>query len=141
MCVCVCVTLQVHGRSREQRYTKLADWDYIGTCAEAAAPMPLFGCGDMLSYKDYNTHRQQATGIMIARYMNIIHVLANYYYSTFSPCRLLIIVCVHVHIVYNYMYVDVLWLLSSTCRGALIKPWIFTEIKEQRYTSYCTMFI
>ena len=33
----------VHGRSREQRYTKLADYDYIDSCATAASPMPLYG--------------------------------------------------------------------------------------------------
>ena len=35
--------LQLHGRSRVQRYTKTADWDYISECAKLAAPMPLFG--------------------------------------------------------------------------------------------------
>lgn len=35
--------LQLHGRSREQRYTKLADWRYIEQCVTAASPMPLFG--------------------------------------------------------------------------------------------------
>ncbi|KAK7483237.1 hypothetical protein BaRGS_00025530, partial [Batillaria attramentaria] len=76
----------LHGRSREQRYTRLADWDYIKQCAEVASPMPVFGNGDILSFEDYNLHKEASgvSGIMIAR-------------------------------------------------GALIKPWIFTEIKEQRH--------
>ncbi|XP_062452158.1 tRNA-dihydrouridine(47) synthase [NAD(P)(+)]-like isoform X1 [Rhea pennata] len=75
----------LHGRSREQRYTKVADWDYIAECAKIASPMPLFGNGDILSYEDANRAMQMGvSGIMIAR-------------------------------------------------GALIKPWIFTEIKEQRH--------
>uniref|UniRef100_A0A8C4KKM9 tRNA-dihydrouridine(47) synthase [NAD(P)(+)] n=1 Tax=Dromaius novaehollandiae TaxID=8790 RepID=A0A8C4KKM9_DRONO len=75
----------LHGRSREQRYTKVADWDYIAECAKIACPMPLFGNGDILSYEDANRAMQMGvSGVMIAR-------------------------------------------------GALIKPWIFTEIKEQRH--------
>ncbi|KAG0716820.1 tRNA-dihydrouridine(47) synthase [NAD(P)(+)]-like [Chionoecetes opilio] len=76
----------VHGRSREQRYLKLADWDYVGQCATAAQPMPLFGNGDVLSYEDYNACLKNTgvAGIMMAR-------------------------------------------------GALIKPWVFQEIKEQRH--------
>ncbi|XP_015278127.1 PREDICTED: tRNA-dihydrouridine(47) synthase [NAD(P)(+)]-like, partial [Gekko japonicus] len=75
----------LHGRSREQRYTKGADWEYIAECARLASPMPLFGNGDILSYEDANRAMQtDVSGIMIAR-------------------------------------------------GALIKPWIFTEIKEQRH--------
>uniref|UniRef100_A0A8D0ETM5 tRNA-dihydrouridine(47) synthase [NAD(P)(+)] n=1 Tax=Strix occidentalis caurina TaxID=311401 RepID=A0A8D0ETM5_STROC len=76
---------QLHGRSREQRYTRGADWDYIAECAKIASPMPLFGNGDILSYEDANRAMQMGvSGIMIAR-------------------------------------------------GALIKPWLFTEIKEQRH--------
>uniref|UniRef100_A0A8C3U7C6 tRNA-dihydrouridine(47) synthase [NAD(P)(+)] n=1 Tax=Catharus ustulatus TaxID=91951 RepID=A0A8C3U7C6_CATUS len=75
----------LHGRSREQRYTRSADWDYIAECARLASPMPLFGNGDILSYEDANRAMQMGvSGIMIAR-------------------------------------------------GALIKPWLFTEIKEQRH--------
>ncbi|KAM7384384.1 hypothetical protein PAMA_011642 [Pampus argenteus] len=77
--------ITLHGRSREQRYTKLADWDYISTCSKLASPVPLFGNGDILSYEDAMKARETGvSGIMIAR-------------------------------------------------GALIKPWIFTEIKENRH--------
>lgn len=43
----------IHGRSREQRYTKLADWEYVGSCVKAADPMPVFGNGDIMSFEDY----------------------------------------------------------------------------------------
>nr|XP_054767655.1 tRNA-dihydrouridine(47) synthase [NAD(P)(+)]-like [Lytechinus pictus] len=76
----------VHGRTREQRYSKLADWDYLRQCTEAADPYPFIGNGDILSFEDANLFRERSgsAGQMIAR-------------------------------------------------GALIKPWIFTEIKEQRH--------
>ncbi|RLV71500.1 hypothetical protein DV515_00017384 [Chloebia gouldiae] len=79
----------LHGRSREQRYTRSADWHYIAQCARIASPMPLFGNGDILSYEDANQAMQMGvSGIMIARQVPV---------------------------------------------GALIKPWLFTEIKEQRH--------
>ncbi|NWI00214.1 DUS3L synthase, partial [Tichodroma muraria] len=79
----------LHGRSREQRYTRSADWEYIAACARVASPMPLFGNGDILSYEDANRAMQMGvSGIMIARQVPV---------------------------------------------GALIKPWLFTEIKEQRH--------
>ncbi|KAK6635432.1 hypothetical protein RUM44_000683 [Polyplax serrata] len=76
----------VHGRSREQRYTRTADWSYINECAISAPTIPIFGNGDILSYEDYNLaleNNKDVAGVMIGR-------------------------------------------------GALYKPWIFTEIKEQR---------
>lgn len=78
--------ITLHGRSREARYTRLADWEYIETCAKVCAPCPVFGNGDILSYEEYLQKREIAPtvqGVMIGR-------------------------------------------------GALIKPWIFTEIKEQK---------
>jgi tRNA-dihydrouridine synthase 3 len=76
----------LHGRSREQRYTKMADWDYIGEVAKVVTPMPLFGNGDINNFEDYNEYKEK---------------------SGTSGCML--------------------------ARGALIKPWVFTEIKEQRH--------
>jgi len=78
----------LHGRSREQRYSKLADWKYIGECAEMLPQgMPVYGNGDIVNWEDYNQYRQTAprvSGVMIAR-------------------------------------------------GALIKPWVFKEIKEEKH--------
>ncbi|KAI0705569.1 zinc finger dihydrouridine synthase [Earliella scabrosa] len=86
--------ITLHGRTRQQRYTKLADWDYIKQCVDAVRareaeedlpPVPIFGGGDCYSSEDY-WHKMDnygVDGIMIGR-------------------------------------------------GALIKPWIFTEIKERR---------
>ncbi|XP_066441477.1 tRNA-dihydrouridine(47) synthase [NAD(P)(+)]-like [Eleutherodactylus coqui] len=75
----------LHGRSREQRYTKLADWEYIKQCAKIADPLPFFGNGDIFSFEDANLALETGvSGIMVAR-------------------------------------------------GALVKPWLFTEIKEQRH--------
>ncbi|CAG8607732.1 8616_t:CDS:10 [Cetraspora pellucida] len=76
----------LHGRSRQQRYTKLADWQYISKVSDTVNEMPLFGNGDVLGYTDYYEHieKHHVDGIMIAR-------------------------------------------------GALIKPWIFDEIKSKRH--------
>lgn len=77
--------ITLHGRSRQQRYSKIADWDYINKCAEISDPVPLFGGGDILSYQDYYEHIEntKVAGCMMGR-------------------------------------------------GALYKPWLFTEIKERK---------
>ncbi|KAB5588323.1 TRNA-dihydrouridine synthase 3 [Ceratobasidium theobromae] len=84
----------IHGRTRQQRYSKLADWDYIKECVEALRAstedddlptIPIFGGGDVYSAEQYWTNVEQTgvDGIMVGR-------------------------------------------------GALIKPWIFTEIAERK---------
>ncbi|KAJ8657393.1 hypothetical protein O0I10_006949 [Lichtheimia ornata] len=76
----------IHGRSRQQRYTKLSNWDFIRDVKQLSKNMPIYGNGDVLSFEDYNKHKEETgvDGIMIGR-------------------------------------------------GALIKPWIFDEIKQQRH--------
>lgn len=76
----------LHGRSREQRYTKSADWKYIEECGSNLKRIPLIGNGDILSFEDYQDIKKDApsvSSIMIGR-------------------------------------------------GALIKPWLFKEIKEEK---------
>ena len=81
----------LHGRTRAQRYSRLADWEYIDECGKIAKTIskgviPLIGNGDVYTYEDYNAHMESG---------NI-----------------------------------------ATCmigRGAIIKPWLFQEIKEQRH--------
>jgi tRNA-dihydrouridine synthase 3 len=85
----------LHGRTKEARYTKLADWDYISECSNLAntsannaqdeGEMAFFGNGDIFSWEDYEKRTQETnvSGVMIGR-------------------------------------------------GALIKPWIFKEIKEKK---------
>ncbi|RXK36031.1 tRNA-dihydrouridine synthase 3 [Tremella mesenterica] len=86
--------MTLHGRSRQQRYSKLADWQYIKTCASILReslseanlpPVPIFGNGDCFSSQSYwqEVESSGVDGVMVAR-------------------------------------------------GALIKPWIFTEISERR---------
>jgi len=74
----------LHGRTRQQRYSRLADWDYIRQCA-AVSSVPLIGNGDVYSWRDAEEHLASGglATVMVAR-------------------------------------------------GGLIKPWIFTEIKERR---------
>ncbi|CAG8496710.1 878_t:CDS:10 [Paraglomus occultum] len=81
----------LHGRSRQQRYTKLADWDYISKVSSTIEEyrktdkINFFGNGDLLSYEDYYQHMNEH---------NVDGVLVG--------------------------------------RGALVKPWLFEEIKTRR---------
>lgn len=111
---CGVAAVTLHGRSRQQRYTRSADWEYISQCAAVVkrynkdrdalldtireldvrnqanskdpGRMYFIGNGDCYSHEDYNTHISSANvdSIMIAR-------------------------------------------------GALIKPWIFEEIEQGQH--------
>eukprot|EP00557_Chaetoceros_sp_GSL56_P012320 CAMPEP_0176477360 /NCGR_PEP_ID=MMETSP0200_2-20121128/579_1 /TAXON_ID=947934 /ORGANISM="Chaetoceros sp., Strain GSL56" /LENGTH=693 /DNA_ID=CAMNT_0017873161 /DNA_START=267 /DNA_END=2348 /DNA_ORIENTATION=- len=84
--------VMVHGRSRLQRYSKLADWDYIQKVANSQScdleRLPIIGNGDIFSYVDYE---EKVLG-----------------HEALSPTAMI-------------------------GRGALIKPWLPTEIKERRH--------
>jgi tRNA-dihydrouridine synthase 3 len=92
----------LHGRSRLQRYSRLANWDYITEvgCSQSSEfnQIPLIGNGDIYSFTDYeekilkNVEKRDENGGV----------------NNLVPCAML-------------------------GRGALIKPWLPTEIKERRH--------
>jgi hypothetical protein len=52
--------MTLHGRTRVQRYSRRADWEYVIKCAKIAAPtgLQLIGNGDIYSYEDYRQHME-----------------------------------------------------------------------------------
>lgn len=76
--------ITLHARSREQRYTKAADWSLVAEVV-AACSIPIIGNGDLLTW--YEARDRQAQ----------------------SGCASVML-----------------------ARGALVKPWLFREIAEQR---------
>jgi len=74
--------VSIHGRTKNQRYYKDADWDYIQECVKVSK-IPVIGVGDIFRYTDYEKAKEKGV------------------------CSVAI------------------------ARGALVKPWIFKEIKEK----------
>jgi tRNA-dihydrouridine synthase 3 len=76
--------ISIHGRTREQRYSRAADWEILGRVA-AERTVPVIGNGDILTYFEARERmaRSGVRSVMLAR-------------------------------------------------GALIKPWLFREIREGR---------
>ena len=54
--------VMIHGRSRTQRYSKSANWEYILQAAQSQdTSLPLIqviGNGDILTYEDWTSHRE-----------------------------------------------------------------------------------
>lgn len=48
--------LTLHGRTRQQRYARTADWGYIERVAAAAPDLQLVGNGDVFSFTDFHSH-------------------------------------------------------------------------------------
>lgn len=45
--------VSLHGRTRQQRYSKLADWNYIKKCVASAGDKPVIGNGDIYTFEEY----------------------------------------------------------------------------------------
>lgn len=97
----------VHGRSRQMRYSKTADWDYIkGECLTSAVSnnIPLIGNGDVFAYTDWEDRMDGQTWASLQGKPKEDDVDGKPHVTT---CLI--------------------------GRGALIKPWLPTEIRERRH--------
>ena len=74
--------VSIHGRTKNQRYSKDADWDYIEECVKVSK-IPVIGVGDIFRYTDFEKAKSKGVNSV------------------------------------------------AIARGALVKPWIFKEIKEK----------
>jgi tRNA-dihydrouridine synthase 3 len=106
-----CAAITLHGRSRQQRYTRSADWSYI---AECAALIKSFNVKkDALSDTAHEPDpRQLSNG-------------GRMYFIGNGDC--------YSHVDY-YDHIDKAGVDSvMLARGALIKPWLFEEIEKGQY--------
>ncbi|OBS26729.1 hypothetical protein FPOA_00671 [Fusarium poae] len=108
-----CAALTLHGRSREQRYTKKADWGYISECAALI--------------KTYNKEKDALTDTIAEPDAS---TLANakdgrMYFLGNGDC--------YSHVEY-YEHIEKARVDTVMIgRGALIKPWLFEEIEKGQY--------
>ncbi|KAL8676849.1 MAG: hypothetical protein Q9186_006676 [Xanthomendoza sp. 1 TL-2023] len=103
--------ITLHGRSRQQRYTKSADWEYI---AECAALIKRFNeKGDELAdtVREADPSTQPAGG--------------KVYFIGNGDC--------YSHIDYQRHLSEAKVDSVMVARGALIKPWVFEEIEKGQY--------
>jgi len=103
--------ITLHGRSKQQRYTKNANWEYIADCA--ALIKRFHEKGDDLSdtFREAENRNQPANG--------------KVYFIGNGDC--------YSHVDYNTHLDEAKVDSVMIARGALIKPWIFEEIAQGQY--------
>ena len=105
--------ITLHGRSRQQRYTKSADWEYISQCAALIKRIGMEGDRSSDTVREADPRDGPATSD------GKVYFLGN------GDC---------------FSHVDYYQRLEASGvdaimlgRGPLIKPWIFEEIEQQQY--------
>ncbi|KAJ4126230.1 tRNA-dihydrouridine synthase 3 [Fusarium oxysporum] len=108
-----CAALTLHGRSREQRYTKKADWGYISECAALI--------------KTYNKQKDTLTDTIAEPDASSLPNAKDgrMYFLGNGDC--------YSHTEY-YEHIEKARVDTVMIgRGALIKPWLFEEIEKGQY--------
>ena len=101
--------ITLHGRSRQQRYTKNADWSYISDCAALI--------------RRYNERRDDLSDTV--KEADIRSQPSRVYFLGNGDC--------YSHVDYYQHMKEAKVDSVMIARGALIKPWIFEEIEQGQY--------
>ncbi|OTA91176.1 hypothetical protein M434DRAFT_397435 [Hypoxylon sp. CO27-5] len=108
-----CAAITLHGRSRQQRYTKSANWSYIAECSAL-----------IKSYKDKkdeltDTAREPDASTQANTVDGTVYFIGN------GDC--------YSHVDY-FDHIDNAGVDTvMVARGAMVKPWIFEEIEKGQY--------
>ncbi|KAK0734352.1 hypothetical protein B0T26DRAFT_633963 [Lasiosphaeria miniovina] len=106
-----CAAVTLHGRTRQQRYTRDADWSYIAECAALI--------------KQHNEKSDDLADTIREAEENTLPNGGKMYFVGNGDC--------YSHVDY-YDHVDNAKVDSVMIgRGAIIKPWIFEEIQKGQY--------
>lgn len=106
-----CAAITLHGRSRQQRYTRSADWSYIADCAA--------------QIKNYHQKKDDLTDTVREPDDRYLPNGDRMYFIGNGDCYS------HEHYYDNINKGGVDSVMLA--RGALIKPWIFEEIESHQY--------
>ncbi|KAF9869606.1 dihydrouridine synthase [Colletotrichum karsti] len=108
-----CAAITLHGRSREQRYTKKADWSYIAECA--------------VMIKEYNQQKDKLTDTIGEADESTLPNAKDgrMFFLGNGDCYSHVEYFEHV----EKAKVDTVMI----GRGALVKPWLFEEIEKGQY--------
>ncbi|KAM0329335.1 hypothetical protein ACHAQA_004640 [Verticillium albo-atrum] len=108
-----CAAITLHGRSREQRYTRKADWSYVAECAA------LIKSYNETKDADTDTIREPDASTLPNAKDGKMFFLGN------GDC--------YSHVEY-FDHIDNAGVDSVMIgRGALVKPWLFEEIEKGQY--------
>jgi len=106
-----CAAITLHGRSRQQRYTRSADWSYISECAALV--------------KSYKDKKDELTDTIREPDARTLAPGENLYFLGNGDC--------YSHVDY-YDHIQNAGVDSvMVARGALVKPWLFEEIEKGQY--------
>jgi len=106
-----CAAITLHGRSRQQRYTKSADWSYIAECATLI--------------KSFTKKQDSLTDTINEPDARFLPNGERMYFLGNGDC--------YSHVDY-YDHINNAGVDSVMIgRGALIKPWLFEEIEKGQY--------